>query len=59
MQIVEHSGRRLLHLLTNLVLLARIEADRLRLKPGLVDLREVMHPILEELQEKGLTITCR
>ena len=62
-QIVEHSGRRLLHLLTNLVLLARIEADRLRLKPGLVDLREVMHPILEELQEeaqeKGLTITCR
>ncbi|BBM73968.1 ATP-binding protein [Rhodothermus marinus] len=61
-QIVEHSGRRLLHLLTNLVLLARIEADRLRLKPGLVDLREVMHPILEELQEeaqeKGLTITC-
>ncbi|SHK87169.1 sensor histidine kinase [Rhodothermus profundi] len=61
-QIIEHSGRRLLHLLTNLVLLARMEADKLQLKPGLVDLREVMHPILQQLQEdaeeKGLTITC-
>ncbi len=61
-QIVEHSGRRLLRVLTNLVLLARMEADRLRLKPGLVDLRKVMQPILEELhemaEEKGLAITC-
>ncbi len=60
-QIVEHSGRRLLRLLTNLVLLARIEADRLRLKPDLVDLREVMHPVVEELKEaaekKELTIS--
>lgn len=60
-QIVEHSGRRLLRLLTNLVLLARMEADRLRLEPGLFDLREVMYPVLRELQEKaaskGLAMT--
>jgi signal transduction histidine kinase len=60
--IIEHSGQRLLHLLTNLLLLARIEADRLRLKPSLVDLREIMHEVLQALkaqaEEKELELTC-
>ncbi len=60
--IIEHSGQRLLHLLTNLLLLARMEADRLRLKPSLVDLREIMHEVLQalkaEAEAKGLELTC-
>jgi signal transduction histidine kinase len=63
LEVVERNARRLLNLVTDLLLVARIDAGRLELDLGDVDLREVAAECIEaarpRAEEGGVTLTLQ
>jgi signal transduction histidine kinase len=62
LEVVERNSQRLLHLVNDLLFVARLEAGQLDFNPAQLDLRAIVRQAVEEAlpraQAKGITLTC-
>ena len=62
LEVVERNSQRLLHLVNDLLFVARLEAGQLDLNPAQLDLAGIVRQAVEEAmpraQAKGVTLTC-